>query len=496
MTTKYFLLPLISLLLPFSLQAQQNEPETEEPDTSSVIVIAPDDPISAMLDSLSAIKIFQNLENRRDTGMHRHNFPPDFIPTFSDSIYQARISRMNDNSPFEFVYNASVKAYIDLYALRRRNQTEHMLGLSQLYFPIFEEQLDRFNLPLELKYLAVIESALNPTARSRAGATGPWQFMYHTGRLYGLQVNNYVDERSDVLKATIAACEHFRDLYKIYEDWSLVIAAYNAGPGNVNRAIRRAGGIKDFWKIGPFLPRETRNYVPAFIAVTYVMEHADEHNLYAVPPVYSFLDVDTIHVRQQLSLRTLSELLDIPFENLRYLNPTYRKNLIPNQPENPYVLILPKEQGTLFLANEESIYNYRSPEEIRQEELAAQMKETTFHVVRSGEVLGSIARRYGTSVREIQRLNNMRGTLIRPGQRLIVRAPADRPVTTPSSANVHVVKRGETLGIIASRYRVSVSNLMEWNKLNNSNIRIGQQLIVRPPEGRRSASNEEVSETG
>ena len=496
MIRKYFLLPLISLLFPFNLQAQQAPVETEEADTSSVFVITPDDPISAMLDSLSTLKIFQNLASRRDTGLHRHNFPPDFIPTFSDSIYQERISRMNDNSPFGFVYNARVKAYIDLYALRRRNLTENMLGLSQLYFPLFEEQLDRYDLPLELKYLSVIESALNPTARSRVGATGPWQFMYHTGRLYGLEVNSYVDERSDVLKATIAACEHFIDLYKIYEDWSLVIAAYNAGPGNVNRAIRRAGGVKDYWRISPFLPRETRNYVPAFIAVTYVMEHAEEHNLYAVPPVYSFLDVDTIQVRQQLSLRTLSELLDIPFENLRYLNPTYRKNIIPHHPEDPYVLNLPKEHAALFLANEESIYNYRSPEEVRQEELAAQMEETTFHVVRSGEVLGSIARRYGTSVREIQRLNNMRGTLIRPGQRLIVRAPADRPVTTPSSANVHVVRQGETLGVIASRYRVSVSNLMEWNKLNNSLIRVGQQLIVRPPEGGRSASTENASETG
>ena len=496
MTKKRFLLPLISLLFPLWLQAQPSQEESEKPDSASVFVITPDDPITAMLDSLATIKIFQNINNRRDTSVRRHNFPPGFVPSFSDSIYQARIRIMNDNSPFEFVFNAQVKAYIDLYAQRRRTLTERMLGLSQLYFPIFEEQLDRYDLPLELKYLAVIESALNPTARSRAGATGPWQFMYHTGRLYGLQVNNYVDERSDVLKATIAACEHFRDLYRIYEDWSLVIAAYNAGPGNVNRAIRRAGGVKNFWKVSPYLPRETRNYVPAFIAVTYVMEHAEEHNLYAVPPVYSYLEVDNIHVRHQLSLRTLSDLLEIPLENLNYLNPTFRKNIIPHQPENPYVLNLPKEIATLFLANEENIYNYKRPEEIRQEELAAQMEETTIHVVRSGEVLGSIARRYGTSVRSIQNLNNMRGTLIRPGQRLVVRAPAKRPVSTPSNANVHVVKRGETLGVIASRYRVSVSNLMEWNGLNNSTIKIGQQLIVRPPEGNRSASTERVSETG
>jgi membrane-bound lytic murein transglycosylase D len=496
MIIRYFVLPLLLLVLPFCLQAQQTLTDSEKADTSTVFTIAPDDPISAMLDSLATFKIFQNIDSRREPGQHRHNFPVGFVPSFSDSVYKERLQRMNDNSPFEFVYNAQVKAYIDLYGNRRRALTERMLGLSQLYFPLFEEQLDRFDLPLELKYLAVIESALNPTARSRVGATGLWQFMYHTGRMYGLQVNNYVDDRSDVIKATIAACEHFVDLYKIYEDWSLVIAAYNAGPGNVNRAIRRGGGVKDFWRVANYLPRETRNYVPAFIAVAYVMEHAEEHNLYVVPPVYSYLDVDTIHVRQQLSLRTVSDLLGIPMDNLRYLNPSFRKNIIPNNPENPYVLHLPKEYASLFVANEEGIYNFRTPEAIRQEELAARVEETTIHVVRSGDVLGSIARRYGTSVGEIQRLNNIRGTTIRPGQRLIVKAPADRPVATPSSANVHVVKSGETLGVIANRYRISVNNLMEWNNLNNSTIRVGQQLIVRPPDGRSSASTERSSETG
>jgi len=493
---RFFFLPLICLFIPFLTQAQQVVPETEVLDTSTVFVIGPDDPISAMLDSLSTLKVFQNIDSRRYMGERRHNFPAGFVPAFSDSVYKERIDRLNDNSPFEFVYNAQVKAYIDLYATRRRALTERMLGLSQLYFPLFEEQLDRFNLPLELKYLAVIESALNPTARSRVGATGLWQFMYHTGRMYGLQVNSYVDDRSDIVRSTIAACEHFVDLYKIYEDWSLVIAAYNAGPGNVNRAIRRAGGVKDFWRIANYLPRETRNYVPGFIAVTYVMEYAEEHNLYAVPPVYSHFDVDTIHVKQQLSLRTLSELLEVPIENLRYLNPTFRKDIIPNKPENPYVLHLPKDVTPLFIANEEAIYNFRPPDQIRQEELAARMEETTIHVVRQGEVLGSIARRYGTSVGEIQRLNNMRGTLIRPGQRLIVKAPANRPVAAPSSANVHVVKSGETLGVIATRYRVTVNNLMEWNNLTNSTIRVGQQLIVRPPDGRSSASTDRSAETG
>ncbi|TVR39739.1 MAG: LysM peptidoglycan-binding domain-containing protein [Bacteroidia bacterium] len=451
-------------------------------------LIAPDDPIVAMLDSLASLTVFANIERRSEmTALRKHDFPAGFVPVYSDSVYRKRMSALNDRSPFEFVYNDHVRRFINLYAVNRRELTERMMGLGELYFPFFEEQLDRHNIPLEMKYLAVVESALNPTARSHMGATGLWQFMFHTGRLYGLRVNSYVDDRADPIRATIAACEHLNDLYDIYGDWSLVIAAYNAGPGNVNRAIRRAGGVKDFWLIRHFLPRETQNYVPAFIAVTYVMEHADAHNLYAVPPVYSHFDVDTIVVRSELSLRNISNILDIPLDHLRYLNPAFRQNIIPNNPEQPYVLRLPTEHVGLFLANEEAIYNFRTPAEIRQEELAAQLRETTVHVVSQGEVLGSIARRYGTSVREIQRLNNLRGTLIRPGQRLIVRAPTPPPTPAPGSENVHVVRSGESLGVIARRYNITVNNIMYWNNLNSTTIWPGQQLIVRPPEPRASS---------
>lgn len=458
-------------------------PGNGEQPPADTLMISPDDPIVAMLDSLATLSVFKNIERRADTGQPRkHNFPPDFVPAFSDSVYQRRMDALNARSPFEFVYNAQVEPFIDLYANRRSEQTERMMGLGELFFPMFEEQLDRHNIPLEMKYLAVVESALNPTARSWVGATGLWQFMYHTGRVYGLEVDSYVDDRADPRRATIAACEHLNDLYDIYEDWSLVIAAYNAGSGNVNRAIRRAGGVKDFWSIRHFLPRETRNYVPAFIAITYVMEHAEAHNLYTIPPKYSYLDVDTIQVKQELSLRNISKLLDISLDELRYLNPAFRQNIIPYHAENPYVLSLPREYTGLFLANEDTIYNYRTPEQIRQEEMAAQLAETTVHVVQSGDVLGSIARRYSTSIREIQQLNNLRGTMIRPGQRIVVRAPAAPPRSSSDNANVHVVRSGETLGFIASRYRISVARLKEWNNLEGTLIHTGQQLIVRPPE--------------
>ncbi len=464
-------------------------PEGEAVQTEKGLSIAPDDPVVVMLDSLANLKVFAALERHVDTTIVRkHNYPTGFVPAFSDSVYTRRLDRLDACSPFDFVYNSHVKTFIDLYARHRRELTERMLGLGELYFPMFEEQLDRHNVPLEMKYLAVVESALNPTARSRVGATGLWQFMYHTGRLYGLEVNSYVDHRADPLKSTIAAAEYLSDLYAIYSDWSLVIAAYNAGPGTVNRAIRRGGGVKDFWLIRHFLPRETRNYVPAFIAVTYVMEYAEEHNLYASPPAYTHHDIDTIQVQQKLSLRNISTLLDIPLDHLRYLNPTYRQNIIPNNSDNPYVLRMPKEYAGDFLANAEAIYNYRSPEEIKQEERAARLAETTVHVVRRGEVLGTIARRYGTSVRDIQQLNNMRGTVIRPGQRLVVRAPATASAPTPAGANVHVVRSGETLGIIARRYNVTVAQLQQWNNLSGTLIRAGQHLMVKPPEASASSN--------
>ncbi len=475
-------LPLQALSAP---ETPAQEPPAATPaDSAELFVIAPDDPIVAMLDSLAALHIFRNLDNARDTALRRkYDFPTDFVPAYSDSVYRERIARLNDRTPFELVYNAQVKTFIQLYANRRRALTERMLGLGEMYFPLFEEALDRHNVPLELKYLAVIESALNPTARSRVGATGIWQFMFHTGRLYGLNVDSYVDDRSDVLRSTEAAARHLRDLYDIYGDWSLVIAAYNAGPGNVNRAIRRGGGVKDFWLIRHFLPRETQNYVPAFIAVTYVMEHAEDHNLYPVQPLYTFHDLEAIEVDRMLSLRVVSELLDIPLDHLRHLNPAFRQNIIPRREDHPYTLLLPASHAGVFLTNEEKIYNYRSPEQVRQEELAAQLAQTTVHVVRQGEVLGTIARRYGTTVREIQQLNNLRGTLIRPGQRLVVRAPAAPLTASASGANVHIVRRGENLGLIASRYNVSVNNLMRWNNLNSSTIHPGQRLIVRPQGG-------------
>ncbi len=468
-------------------QASENTPDEEVKQWN----LAEDDPVAAALDSLAMLTVFRNVEKRTQNADVGQKYPPDFVPEFHDSVYIRRFEDLNRYSTIDFVYNSYVRSYINLYAERRRELTEKVMGLSQLYFPFFEEQLDRFNLPMELKYLAIIESALNPLARSRVGATGLWQFMYGTGKMYGLQVNTMVDERSDIMKSTIAACEHFVDLYNIYEDWNLVLAAYNAGPGNVNRAIRRARGVKDFWIVRNYLPRETRNYVPAFMAVTYVMEHTAEHNLYPIPPLYSHFDIDTLEISKQLSLRVISDFIDIPLDHLRFLNPTFKQNIIPENSRDPYHLRIPKSYTGVFLANADTIYNHKTPQQIEQEERAALLSQTTVHIVRSGEVLGSIARRYGTSVRQIQSLNNMRGTLIRPGQRLVVRAPARPPLKIESTEHTHLVKSGESINFIAGRYRISSNQIKQWNNLTSNVIHPGQRLIVRDPA---HESNEETAE--
>ncbi len=474
----FFFSVLLSANVIFAQQPHQTNPVQER----VMVLIEHDDKVSAMLDSLYALKIFNSEQAGPETSRRNINLPFGLVPVFPESVYRERLNRMNNLSPIEFVYNQQVRSFINFYAERRRGHTERMLGLSQLYFPFFEEQLDKYGLPLELKYLAVVESALNPTARSRAGATGIWQFMYNTGKVYGLVVGNFVDYRRDVIKSTDAACRHLLDLHNMYGDWWLVLAAYNAGAGNVNRAIRRSGGKKCFWEISRFLPRETQNYIPTFIAVAYVMKYAEEHNLFAIPPVYFHSTIDTLHVRGQLSLSLLSEHLEVPIDHLRFLNPIYSKNIIPHNPEGPYVLTLPSEMVPKFIANEDSFYSFSAMAQEAVEEIPVRQDQTTTHVVKSGETLGKIARRYGTTVREIQRLNNLRTTNLRIGQRLTVRgsATSSRSVQSPMGTDTHVVRKGETLGAIASRYRITVSQIKTWNNLSGDKITVGQKLRVKP----------------
>jgi len=464
-----------------------------------------DDPIVAMLDSLANLKLWGSFEFITDTSeLNTNNYASDEIPVFHDTVYKKRIAALNAETPFEMVYNKDVRRWIDLYAKSRRDLTSRMLGLAELYFPLFEEQLDKHDIPLEIKYLAIVESALNPTARSRAGAKGLWQFMYRTGKIYNLKVTSLVDDRCDPYKSTVAASEHMRDLYDIYHDWSLVLAAYNSGAGNVNKAIRRSGNKRNFWLIQNRLPRETRGYVPAFIAVTYLMNYASEHNLYPIKPEVLSHEIDTVAVTQALSFEQISELLSIPDEELKFLNPAYTKGIIPSSKDKTYMLTLRKEYIGSFINNDSALYAYKTKAGVNHEKVMAEVKranEREIHIVRSGENLGLIAQKYHVRVSDLKNWNNLRGTMIKPNQRLVVYAP---PSYSPKKRNsspkpkkevqvvdnsknqgsgnyiYHVIEKGDTLWDIARMYDgVTVSQIKRINNISNTKrLKPGQKIKV------------------
>jgi membrane-bound lytic murein transglycosylase D len=439
------------------------------------------------LDSLAALKFYDRYHFEKDTSvLNVYHFKPDERPMYSDSVYALRIAILNAQTPIDLEYNQHVKGYINMYAKKGHNQTARMLGLAEIYFPMFEAALDKYNIPLELKYLAIVESALNPTAGSRVGAKGLWQFMYATGKMYGLKQNSMVDDRYDPYKATEAACKYLLDLYSIYHDWNLVLAAYNSGPGNVNRAIRRAGGLKNYWAIWPFLPRETRGYIPAFIAVNYIFNYAAEHNIFPIDPGILYNQIDSITVRDVLSFDQIAEFMHLPISEVKFLNPAYKQGIIPAVNGKKYILRLPRKNINYFIDHEDSLYAFKSKRGIEKEKLLAkikQAKQRSIHIVRNGENLGLIAHRYRTSVSRLKAWNGLRSSRIYPGQKLIVYSPGNAPqrVHTVSSNTYgyHKVRSGENLGLIARKYGLSIAQLKSWNNLRSNLIRPGQNLRVR-----------------
>lgn len=352
----------------------------------------------------------------------------NIIPEYPDSVYIKRLTAMN--SLIDLPFNGIVRNYINVYTQRRRGQVCVMLGLAEYYFPIFEAVLDKYQLPMELRVLPVIESALNPRAVSRVGATGLWQFMYATGRRYGMTINSYVDERRDVLASTDAAARFLKDLYGIYQDWTLVIAAYNCGPGNVNKAIRRAGGKRTYWDLYYYLPKETRGYVPAFIAASYVMQYYAEHGISPCPMEFSRIS-DTVNVKGRVHLQQISEVLGLPIKQLRDLNPQYKHDLLPSDEFN--ALRLPFASVGEFIDREDEIKAYKDSIYLKpvtiQEPVAVRGGgyyavpgdgKAVRYKVRSGDVLGSIAKRFHVSVGQIQRWNGLSGSMIRAGQTLVI----------------------------------------------------------------------------
>ena len=345
-------------------------------------------------------------------------------PQFSDSVYIDRLSRMP--VVIEMPYNEIVRKFIDMYATRLRDHVSFMLSACNFYMPIFENALDAYGLPLELKYLPIIESALNPSAVSRAGAAGLWQFMLRTGKLYGLESNSLVDERRDPIKATWAAARYLKDLYAIYNDWNLVIAAYNCGPGNINKAVRRAGGKTDYWAIYNFLPRETRGYVPAFIAVNYIMSYYCKHN---ICPMETNIPqaTDTIQVARNLHFEQVADICHVPMDELKSLNPQYKRNIIPGD-SKPQTLRLPLNAISTFIDNQDTIYTHRQTELFKNRRVVA-VSDTkpravagkgkpTLYKIRRGDTLGQIAERFHVRTNDIRLWNGIVGNRITAGKTL------------------------------------------------------------------------------
>ncbi|MFT5183612.1 MAG: membrane-bound lytic murein transglycosylase D [Flavobacteriales bacterium] len=456
---------------------------------SDTIIVQHDDPQLAAFDSMLVATYANHFCFTSDTlFLNVYDFAQDSIPKIEPSEMARRLSILNAESEFDLLWNDDVEKFIYLYAERRRGLTGRALGMAELYFPIFEAKLDEYDLPQSLKYLPIIESALNPKARSRAGAVGLWQFMYATGKMYGMKSNSFIDERMDPYLSTDAACKYLKKLHGIYDDWSLALAAYNSGPGNVNKAIRRAGGVKDYWAIRPYLPRETRGYVPAFIAVNYVMNHAEDHNIFPIAPDYSFYACDTIHIRSELRFDQVCAFTGIGMEDLEYLNPRYKRNVIPANNRNN-VLCIPVEYVGVYLANEDSLFAY-SPSQ-KQEYESPGEEET--HIVRRGEVLGKIAQDHHVSVSSLKEWNNLRSNTIHPGQKLVVftskKDPKKKvkepkkplPIMADGEFQYHVVQSGDTLWDIAKLYDgVSVDQIEQLNSgINVNRLKLGQKIKIQ-----------------
>ena len=440
----------------------------------------PDDPFLEMLDSLHEAHIFnENPISYNVEILNVHNYPLDSIPVYSDSIMKLRFQDMDDFSPIAFTYNDKVKRLIEVYGTHRRLMLSRVMGMSELYFPMFEEELEKEDLPMELKYLPVVESALNNTVRSRAGAVGMWQFMYRTGKYLGLEINSYVDERRDPIKSTQTAIKYLKYLHGMYDDWLLALAAYNAGPGNVNKAIRRAGGKKNFWAIQYGLPRETRNYVPSFMAVAYLLNHSADHNLYPVKPKFEIRNVDTVTVKQGIHFNQISQVLCVPYEDIVFLNPQYKRAYIPVKQSDTvcYTVTLPVSMIGDFITNEEIIYNYKDKAtDNAPEELYANRSEVV-HRVRSGESVGLIAQRYNVRISDVREWNNLSSrSYIHPGQKLVIFAKdgstAARGYTSNSEETYngylyYTIRRGDTLWDIAKKYQgVSANDIIKLNRIS------------------------------
>lgn len=437
------------------------------------------------------------------------NYSDGQVVEFSDEVYCQRLKEMNKLTPFKLECNEATLSTIRFFASKRRGFARIVLGRSKLYFDMYEAKLAEHKLPLELKYLSVIESGLRPQVKSRAGALGLWQFMYGTGKMFGLKDNSYIDERMDPEKSTDAACRYLKQLYNIYGDWNLALAAYNAGPGNVNKAIRRSGNKTTYWEVRPFLPKETQGYVPNFIAAAYLLTYHAEHNIIPAEATIHYAELDTLCLSRGIHMSTITRLTGWSEEEIKALNPIYKHSFIPETNPNQCIYGPIKQIGKLVSLEdslyrlEELIYNAPKtpviipstpPDALIEKDSSAIVENpgstpagnTFYHKVQAGETLMSISTKYETTVNKVMSLNGLSSTNIYVGQRLKIESEKGASTQTPvastpaNQTKYYTVKSGDTFGKIAQRHGKSISQLKQLNPgVNIDRLKLGQKIRVR-----------------
>jgi membrane-bound lytic murein transglycosylase D len=531
MNIKHLILPFF-LFVSFSLFSQEvteksgtPKPEIKLTYLDSIKKTFVKDDLAACVDSLwlkelTNLDIFNNLSD----DIQNINIDEKVDYELSTELLKARLQEMDDKSPFHIEYNQGLENIIKSFLKNRKRSFERLMAVSEYYFPLFEEAFDKQNVPLEIKYLAVVESALNPKAVSRVGATGLWQFMYQTGKQYGLKIDSYVDERSDPLKASEAAAQYMKNMYAIFGDWDLVLASYNSGPGNVAKAIRRSGGQQNYWNIRKNLPKETQGYVPAFLATMYIYEYHKEHGIKPEKAPIKHFATDTVMIKRQMSFKQISELIDIPVAQLQILNPSYKLNVVPSYKDQTHYLRLPQDKMAVFTSNESKIYAYVDREANLREKpfqivrpIVAQDSVNTFQKLAQAKVryyrvkrndnLSTIAQKYDVAVEDLKKWNNIKGNKVAYGKNLkingieadqnslaVAKAELDKKGVQKDSAAVasasfYVVQKGDNLSAIAKKFNITVADIQDWNKLTNSNVQLGASLqVVKNP-----ATKEEVA---
>lgn len=469
---RYSLLILTSLLI-YSANAQKPDVFLEKNDSLKMSL---QKHIQAIEIDATWLELLtqKNMYNEMRKDVQKSDFK-DINRKVSKGVLKERLATLNKKTPIDISYNENLAGVINYYLSKDHDYFNRIFSLGDFYFPMFDSALLQHSLPLELKYLAVVESALNPQAKSPAGAVGLWQFMYRTGKAYGLEVNSYRDERMQPELATDAAAEYLKDLHRIFDDWNLALAAYNSGPGNVTKAIRRSGGYTDFWDIKYYLPRETSGYVPSFLAIMYLFEYADEHNIeYQKPPVFRYA-TDTIHIKKPLQINKLAEALSINKAMIEYLNPSYYTGVIPHYENKQKYIRLPLNETARFVSNEEKIYNYAAIDEEEKQNQAE--KEQIVYRVKRDDFLGKIADEFGVRIYELKKWNHLRSSRLAIGQRLVIKK---NKKSLSSKQKEYIVKNGDSLWLIARKFPgVSVKDIKRANGLNNTTIQPGMHLTIK-----------------